>query len=290
LAIERVAFAIPQLKHGLPEPARLKRWHWVAGVVFNSYGLRVGIRTNDAESLALLPSRLPPDRKSSPAIGVDRLYSLIAAKSPARGTGRYFADSNQQRLTRLQNPGAVFGAIERDLQEYLAENARDRLFVHAGVVALDEWAIIMPGRSYQGKSTLVREFIRAGATYYSDEYAVFDRQGHVHPFARMLSLREGPGGSQVRLSVDSAGGKTGKYPLPVGMVLVCAFKAGARWRPRRLSPGQAAMALVANTVVARQRPADMLDIIHKVLANARVWQGTRGEAAETVELVLKHLV
>jgi hypothetical protein len=34
--------------------------------------------------------------------------------------------------------------------------------------------------SYSGKTTLVSELIRAGATYYSDEYAVIDERGRVH--------------------------------------------------------------------------------------------------------------
>ena len=35
-------------------------------------------------------------------------------------------------------------------------------------------AIVIPGRTFSGKSTLVAELVRAGATYYSDEYAVED--------------------------------------------------------------------------------------------------------------------
>jgi hypothetical protein len=290
LAIERVALAIPHLEQELPELARLNRFRWVTGIVFQSYGLRVGIRTNDAEVLALLPSRLPPDRKPYHHNGVDRLYSLKAAKSSHPDPGRLFIYANQTRLTRLQNANVVVDALERDLQAFLAEHARNRLFVHAGVVGYAGRAILIPGRSFKGKSTLVREFVRAGATYYSDEYAVLDLQGRVHPYPRLLALREGPSGSIIRVSADAIGGRTGSRPLQVGLVLVCTFRAGARWRPRPLSTGQAAMALVANTVAARQRPADMLDIFQKVLASAQSWQGVRGEAVHMVKSVLAELV
>src|SRR5437868_5284678 len=81
--------------------------------------------------------------------------------------------------------------------------------------------------------------VRAGATYYSDEYAVFDAQGRIHPFARRLSLRTEVPGRPERYEPEALGGRMGAKPLPVGLVAFSEYKAGARWRPRELSPGQA---------------------------------------------------
>ncbi len=84
----------------------------------------------------------------------------------------------------------VMRALESDLQITVALNAKNRLFVHAGVVGWRSQAILIPGRTFSGKSTLVEALVRAGATYYSDEFAVLDSKGRVHPYTRPLSLRE----------------------------------------------------------------------------------------------------
>src|SRR5215467_11335845 len=84
-------------------------------------------------------------------------------------------------------------SLRSHLRHLVAEHATDRIFVHAAVVAWDGKVIVLPGRSRSGKSTLARELIRAGAVYFSDEYAAFDDDGMVHPFAQPLMLRSGNG-------------------------------------------------------------------------------------------------
>jgi hypothetical protein len=43
--------------------------------------------------------------------------------------------------------------------------------------------MVLPGKSFAGKTTLVAALVRAGAEYWSDEYAVLDANGDVHPYA-----------------------------------------------------------------------------------------------------------
>ena len=47
----------------------------------------------------------------------------------------------------------------------------------------------MPGLSFSGNMTLVRAVVEAGAVYYSDEHAMLDEVGRVHPYARPLPFR-----------------------------------------------------------------------------------------------------
>ena len=61
---------------------------------------------------------------------------------------------------------------------------------------------------------------------------------------------------------------------------VSAYRDGARWRPRRLTPGQGVLALLANTVPARDRPAEALAALQRVVSTAPVLKGSRGEAAD----------
>lgn len=237
-----------------------------------------------------LARRLPPDSAESGAEVVDRLYSLRVAGPGRRGVENFhllYGDSARlARTTRLEE---ALDAFESDLQLYVAEAGRRRVFVHAGVVGWGGRAVVIPGRSFTGKTTLVAELVRAGATYYSDEYAVLDARGRVHPYARPLGVREGGTGRQAKVSVEALAGTSGTRPLPVGLVVVSEYRPGGRWRPRRLSSGQGVLALLAHTVSARRQPAAALEALGEVTARARVVRGARGEAGETAASILEML-
>jgi len=182
-----------------------------------------------------------------------------------------------------------FSKTWNTIQLYVAEAARRRVFVHAGVVGWRGRAIVIPAVSYSGKTTLVTALLQAGATYYSDEYAVFDSQGRVHPYPRLLSVREEGSRRPRRYSPEDWGARPGVKPLPVGLIAVTQYSPGARWRPRALSPGEAALALLANTVPARSRPAAALAALRHVACQATALQGKRGDAAITAEALLRRM-
>jgi len=256
-----------------------------------SYGREIGVRVNDPQVLPRIESLLPPGWKPSPSPVVRRLYSIfVGGEGPRAGMRRlHLAYANTLRIARSADLEAALEAFESDLRLYIAEHARRRVFVHAGVVAWHGRAIVIPGRSFSGKSSLVAALVGAGATYYSDEYAVFDARGRVHPFLAPMSLRGAEGERPTRRSPESLGARPGTRPLPVGLVAVSEYRHGARWRPRRLTPGQGVLALLANTVPARERPAAALAALQQAVLHAPVLKGTRGEAAEVADLLLENL-
>ena len=272
--------------------AKIDRLGWAAGFAIESYGARVGVRVNDPGVLELLAVRFPPGWKLARAEVVDRLYSLFSAADDerARGLRRFtLLYGDVSRLMRTHDLSEALEAFESDLQLYVAASARRRLFVHAGVVGWRGRAVVLPGRSFAGKTTLVAALVRAGATYYSDEYAVFDRAGRVHPYARPLGMREGASGRQTKLAVEALDGVRGERALPVGLVVVSEYRAGARLRARRLSQGQGLLSLLANTVSARRQPEAALGVLQKVSARALVYKGVRGEADAAAASILKLL-
>jgi hypothetical protein len=188
-------------------------------------------------------------------------------------------------LVRTHDIDAVYETLERDLERHVAASASPRVFVHAGVVGWRGKAIVLPGRTLAGKSTLVAALVQAGATYYSDEYAVFDVRGRVHPFARPLKLRPPSRdalGSVPPPPVESAG----KRPLRVGLVALTHYSRGARWRSQAVSPGQAVLALMEHTLTMRCRPEVTFQALREVVRHARVIQGVRGEVETAVERLL----
>ncbi len=268
---------------------KIDRLGWAAGIVFVSYGLRIGIRVSSPEIMDRIKGLLPP--KARPARGprVGRLYSLIVSGTKVGSHVRRLnvLYGNTVQLSRSKDTELVLEALERDLQLYVAEWARRRVFVHAGVVGWRGKAIVIPGRTMSGKTTLVKALVEAGATYYSDEYAVLDERGRVHPYLKPMSVWENGDRSPKEVFPEALGGTSGVKPLPVGLVLATSYREGARWRPRELLPGRAVMALLDHTVSVRRKPERALTTLREVVADALVLKGVRGEAAETAERVLR---
>jgi len=134
----------------------------------------------------VLPA-LPPVWRSAETDTVDTIFSLYFAGPPARPNIKnyHLLYGDHVRLARVTEEEQVFSSLERWLEFFLASNAREMIFLHAGVVGWRGGAVLFPGRSFSGKSTLVHELVRAGAAYYSDEFAMLDRRG----------LKRGPGSS-----------------------------------------------------------------------------------------------
>jgi hypothetical protein len=276
--------------HATTDEIESNEWH--ERMSFTSYGVTVGIRTNRKGVLDQILHVLPPGWKSTRSRNVKRLYSFVTGAKER--LGKYsrinvvYAD--RERIAGTPKLYQATAAFESDLQLFVADNAPHRVFVHAGVVALRGKAIVIPGRSFSGKTSLVAALVKAGATYYSDEYAVLDEHGRVHHYARPLSIRQkGLNGKPRKYKVEALGGKAGNKPLQVGMVVVSKYKPGAQWRPRGLSAGEGALELMANTVSARRQPKAMLEAIHKVVSLAPVLKSERGDASQVVEYLFEKL-
>jgi hypothetical protein len=183
----------------------------------------------------------------------------------------------------------LFDALAQHTEQLTALRAQDCLFVHAGVVGWQRQAILIPGRSMTGKTTLVKALIEAGATYYSDEFAVLDKAGLVHPYPRPLSIRGHNGQPGRKTPVEALGRQAGVEPLPVGLVFVTEYQPEAAWRPRKLTPGQALLALMDNTVAARREPAYSMPILKQAVTGAIALKSKRGEAGAIVPALLKQL-
>ena len=267
---------------------KLDRLVWADGRSFISYGVRVGLRVNDAAILPDVIERLPPGWKTSSASVVDHLYSVIGggAKEDSKVRRLNLAYWNLLRIARPRKFAELLDGFESHVQLTVAEHAPRRVFVHAGVVGWNGRAIVIPGLSYAGKTTLVHQLVRAGAVYYSDEYAVIDACGRVHPYPRPLGMRS-PGSSESKkVSAEEIGATIGTRPLRIGLVLSTGFKKGARFRPRELSRGLGVLELLANTVSARTQPHLALEALPKALESAQILKGARGEASEIVDSIL----
>jgi hypothetical protein len=267
---------------------KLDRLGWAEGLALSAFGIRTGVRVNVSGVLPRVLPLLPPGWRKFHSAIVQRLYSLVLAQGRERpGVRRLnvlYADS--MPVARNASLDQVLTALETDLQRYTAEAASDMTFLHAGVVGWQGRAIVLPGRSLSGKTTLVREMLRLGATYYSDEFAVVDNAGLVHPFPRPLGIREDSSYAQTKYSAETLGATSGVKPLPMGMAVICKYEAGTQWQPAAFSRGQGALELLGNSIAVRSQPHGTLKRLQKLASHAVFIKGTRGEASEAAASIL----
>lgn len=198
--------------------------------------------------------------------------------------------ASRRQLGRWPDQHEAARVAASDLELWVAEKSPRSVFIHAGCVAVGDRAVILPGVSMAGKSTLAAALVAAGARYYSDEYAVLDEAGRVHPYACPLRLRIGdPGSSRTWRTVptEQLGGTCGLRPLPVGLVASLEYRPGAGWSVHEVDGAGTALTLLANAVGARRRPHDTFRAVTQAATASKAVQGVRGEAEVAAQEILR---
>ncbi len=250
--------------------------------------MRVGIRVSDPLVLESVLSRVPAGWIRLQASVVDRLYSVVTPLVRRRNV-RHFCVlyGDHTRLCRTERIEDILDHFESDLDLHIAANSQDRLFIHAGAVSWKAHTIVIPGRSHTGKTTLVAEFLKSGAAYYSDDFAAVDPAGYLHPYPRDLSVRTQCNGFE-RIRPEEFGAARAQ-PRPISFVLLTEYLEDGRWGPSPVSRGQGMLRLLENTPSARKQPGFALGVLHKAVESAEIHQGWRGEKEQTVRAVLNYL-
>jgi hypothetical protein len=261
---------------------------WPAARSVRVLGRRLRLESNRSEVLGKLLALVPPIGTAFDGSRAERVYAVRVqrASKGRQARAQYHLLEDGQVVTVAPSLDWALKNFEWRLKAYLAEHARRRVIVHAGVVGWKGRAIVLPGASMSGKTSLVAELLRAGAVYCSDEYAVLDMRGRVHPYPTPLQIRDERTLIQTPHCPEELGSTAAVTPLPVGLVVASTYRPGARWRPRRLSRGEAILRMVATTVSARRSPEIVLPVLTRAVEGALAWTGTRGEVGPAVRWIL----
>lgn len=251
-------------------------------VAVEAFGVTVAVSA-DPQHFAAVSDFLPP-------------HSRPVRRPPEQGRFALVKDTTDEGLLNVvcdEKPVAgpfdlrlALGILDAELRMYIALHAPDHVFVHAGVVGIGERAIVLPGRSFAGKTTLVAALVRAGAEYWSDEYAVLDADGLVHPYPKPLSVRIDDTRATDEQPVESLGGRAGDRPLPAALIAFTTYRPGATFAPRPCTTGEGAIKLLEHSIAARSRPEQVLAAVRRATSDAVVLEGDRGDAAETASALL----
>jgi hypothetical protein len=253
-------------------------------LLLRAYGRLIAVTAPD-EILELTRGLLPPNYR--PGRGEpERSWSVTDDGSDA-----LLIAANGELLGLRRDAWSATAVLVSDLELWIAENAEPFIFVHAGCVGVDGRAVVLPGYSMSGKSTLTAALISAGAEYLSDEYAVVDRRGYVHSYARPLSQRLLPGLPAQRVSPSSLGARIAKDPVRLAMIATLRYEPTVHdFAPQLVTRGQGILDLLANTVPAQSRPVEALNALQRATADAIAVRGVRGDADQAAAALLKMLV
>ena len=246
-----------------------------AALSFTCCGVCIGIEAPQA-FIDVLPSNFIPGSSGNNSVK----------------PGVTFVVSIGERITILEDRNSrgnfttwreALEVLEGSAHEAIAARATTHAFVHAGVVAVDGKAILIPGRSFAGKTTLVMALVDAGATYYSDEYALIDSHGLVHPFVRTPRVRQNLGKTVVINDLTPP-------PVPAGLVLMTKYEPNAAWRPKSLSVSRCLFGLIDNSVGVRSYPELYLGRLKELAMTARAYSSVRGDWLATADAIFTELL
>jgi hypothetical protein len=256
-------------------------------LAFSAFGVGFALSADTGDILQDCLQYLPPGWTRTSSECVDAQYSVTHhPQSVTTGRGMFGLAKNGRELFRCSDRTEFLERFGSIVALHVADNSRKLVFIHAGVVGWGDQAIVIPGRSFSGKTTLVAELVRAGATYYSDEFAVVDRHGRVHPYPRPLQIREGRTYRQTCCPVESLGGIAAETPLPIGVVIFSRYQEGASWLPQELSPGIGCLRMLDNTISARSAPAIALTTLKRVASRAVAVSGLRGDTPQIIQWII----
>lgn len=257
-------------------------------LTFNCYGVKIGVIVNRIELLQSIRDLLPVDAREVALNEVDHLFSIVAFGD---GNPENALFCNGREWIKDPNLESLFSILQAQMRQKVAEFTNEKVFIHAGVVVYKNCLIMLPGNSFAGKTTLTAALVQAGAVYYSDEFAIVDRNGIVSPYPKPLSMRKrGSRESlQVEIGVEHFGGKQGVEPLPVKLVVITKHQPRARWRPEVLSAGQAILELLKHANNSLRHPQIVLPVLQKIAENARVIRSPRGAAEICAAAILREI-
>ena len=176
--------------------------------------------------------------------------------------------------------------VTQVVDEIVMRHLRGWFAIHAGTVAWRGRAILVPGTSHAGKSSLVAALLRRGATYFSDEYALIDADGQAHPYPRPLLLRDGSAVQKPVLASD-LNAKVGREPVPVGWIFAVKYRPGTAWKVEAMQQSEAVLNLLQNTPQILAETPEMLSHFGRAVQGSKCYRGERGSAEDGAAEILQ---
>ena len=200
--------------------------------------------------------------------------------------GDYRLLINEAQIATSTDPQLLIPDMIQQLDEAIIPRLGGLRAVHAGAVQIGNRALILPGRSHAGKSSLVAELLSRGAAYLSDEYALIDDSGRVHAYPRPILLRNGHTVRTPVLARDISA-LVASTPLPIGWIMELEYQDGVQWKAPSVSQSQGLMILLRHTPHALADAPDLVAKFTRAVAGAVTFTGHRMDAKMAADEILQ---
>jgi len=241
----------------------------------------ISVSSAHAEAFALLERYVYPSapRRRGAAPGAELSAAIVWRNS------EFDLVANSAVLASAANAIDLIPTLIHALDDAVVERLTTLHAVHAGAVVLHGRALLFPGSTHSGKSSLVAQMLRRGAAYCSDEYALLDAEGRVHAYPRPLLARD-THGVQTPLTAEDCGATTADAPAPVGWLIALDYRRDGEWSLAPMEQSLALLTLLKNTPHALADRPQLVPALERAVAHARCYTGKRGEAGFAAEEIL----
>lgn len=241
----------------------------------------IQVECGDAEIFNVLERYIfppvPRGRSSSSSADI-----LIRVDRGAQGF-RVLLDEKLLKSVNSLHDAAL--AAVKALDDAVVRRMKTFRAVHAGAVLIDGRALLVAGSSHAGKSSLVAELLRRGASCFSDEYALIDNQGQIHSYPRPLLLRNGRPQQSLVLP-EELNASYATSTAPVEWIFALDYVSDGVWDVREMAQGEAVMLLLRNTPHELVKSPETVDFFVRVAANAVCYAGQRGDVVEAATRII----
>jgi hypothetical protein len=249
------------------------------------FGVQLAVAC-DSDAVAMALDRYVLPWLPRAVLDGERVDRLVEVRSTSPGGPGFEIAVDGAAAAVAPSPLAAIPHVQRALDEAIVRCQTEVAVVHAGVVAHEGRAIVLPAATYAGKSTLVAEMVRHGAEYCSDEYALIDVVGRVHPYPRAVLLRDASGDDQSPRLAGELGGRVARGPVRAGVIVGVRRVAGAALDLAPTTQAEAVLLLLQNTPHALADAPWILAPIARAVEGTACYVGVRGEAAEAARAIL----
>ncbi len=247
------------------------------------------------------------------AHGGDAMVSVRVGRGRSRYTmGRRFVVSGSEgRMFSVRRIEEVLPHVEWALNWEVVRRMDDFLQLHAGVMERDGVGVVFPAAPGSGKTTLCAGLLSRGWRFLSDEFALIDGEGMIHPYPKALCIKEGSFEVMEHLGLPMVQprryrkGKKGRvaYVNPrvagddslgrkcrLGHVVFPKFEQGATPRLRSLTRGETGFELAQLSFNLRKKGNEGMTMLMGALQGADCHRLESGDIDRTCDLIEKSLL
>ena len=247
----------------------------MTGLSFEYHGYGAAVRVDVPENvhLARLAQWIAPEVIGELCAGGNSDFLLT------RWRGEYRLTLGDRRYGPYDNIDDALRGLSNGVH-FLLGMRSPMTFLHAGAVEIDGEAVVFPGRSRWGKSTLVERLVDEGCGYMSDEYAVISPEGTVFPLAKPIRIRTGDGTRATYRCPTGVGAPGG---LPCSALILTRYRKKASWSPVPLTLGNAVLRTLPSALRSNDAAEKVLTSLTAMGRTAAFYEGPRGEGEPTAD-------